>query len=322
MALCGPSFAAEELAPPQIFETEAAQPAIVLPAAEPADLPQLNETVSEVAELSPEVIEGFKAAMQEGLESTNLAQSSITAIGAPNGAVWLEASQNPLCRAWDAYCVALDEKPLFTKVITGMVGAFLGDLVAQLTAESAAVVTTSSRGGGGRSKAPFRYEFGRAARLMGYSAVVGTPMCHYWFNFLESSVLPTDPTCPLAVFVKVGADQMLMTPVGMVLFFVAMKLMEGRPGDVRGTLDSKLRPSLLANWTVWPLAQLFNFTLVPPAQRILYVNLISIAWTAYMSHIANDPADAAVADVPEAVPVPATAAGAAATRPQQRSVKA
>lgn len=43
------------------------------------------------------------------------------------------------------------------------------------------------------------------------------------------------------------------------------------------TVKSKLKPTLLANWTVWPLAHVINFALVPPAQRILYINVVNVS---------------------------------------------
>jgi protein Mpv17 len=42
---------------------------------------------------------------------------------------------------------------------------------------------------------------------------------------------------------------------------------------------SKLRPTLLANWTVWPLAHVINFSCIAPAQRILYINVVNVSTT-------------------------------------------
>jgi hypothetical protein len=51
-----------------------------------------------------------------------------------------------------------------------------------------------------------------------------------------------------------------------------------RSGEqVVSTVKSKLKPTLLANWTVWPLAHVINFALVPPAQRILYINVLNVS---------------------------------------------
>jgi protein Mpv17 len=109
-----------------------------------------------------------------------------------------------------------------------------------------------------------------------------------WYNLLDQYVMPTDPTSPIAVFSKVALDQVLMAPCMTSLFFAAMAFLEGSSrSEVVDLVKSKLKPTLLANWTVWPVAHVINFALVPPAQRILYINVINIAWTAFMSHMAS-----------------------------------
>ncbi|KAF5839341.1 hypothetical protein DUNSADRAFT_1025 [Dunaliella salina] len=77
-----------------------------------------------------------------------------------------------------------------------------------------------------------------------------------------------------------------MAPAGTASFFAGMKVMEGRPREAVPALQAKLWPVLLANWSVWPIANLVNFAFVPPQQRILYINILSVAWVAYMSHMA------------------------------------
>jgi protein Mpv17 len=90
--------------------------------------------------------------------------------------------------------------------------------------------------------------------------------------------MPADPTNPLAVFSKVALDQVLMAPCMTSMFFASMALLEGSRGSsVANTVKSKLKPTLLANWTVWPIAHVINFALVPPAQRILYINVINVS---------------------------------------------
>jgi hypothetical protein len=43
--------------------------------------------------------------------------------------MWL--SNSPWCLVWDAYCNVLNTQPVATKLATGMVGTFLGDMLAQ-----------------------------------------------------------------------------------------------------------------------------------------------------------------------------------------------
>lgn len=120
---------------------------------------------------------------------------------APSSSMWL--SNSPWCLMWDAYCNVLTTRPVATKLATGMVGTFLGDMVAQFTQgllNTHANVTSprgkaSSSSGGGASSAGaagaggaasgFDLDFRRTARLVGFSALVGTPVAFVWFSLLD-----------------------------------------------------------------------------------------------------------------------------------------
>ena len=55
----------------------------------------------------------------------------------------------------------------------GVVGTIIGDGVAQFTSRSS------------RSPNTPVYDVARASRLCAYAAVIGTPIGHYWFHFLD-----------------------------------------------------------------------------------------------------------------------------------------
>eukprot|EP00878_Enallax_costatus_P000600 GHUV01000701.1.p1 GENE.GHUV01000701.1~~GHUV01000701.1.p1 ORF type:complete len:392 (+),score=113.31 GHUV01000701.1:221-1396(+) len=240
------------------------------------------------------IVTGLEWMVEEGREVTNFAENNFAAVGAPTSSMWL--SNSPWCLVWDAYCNVLTTRPVATKLATGMVGTFLGDLVAQFlqgVMQTHQKVTT--KGGSKSSKAvasaaadAFALDFSRTARLVGFSAIVGTPVAFVWFSLLDQYVMPADPTSPIAVFAKVALDQVLMAPCMTSVFFAAMALLEGSErSEVVDLVKRKLKPTLVANWTVWPIAHVVNFALVPPAQRILYINVVNIAWTAFMSHMAS-----------------------------------
>ncbi len=42
-------------------------------------------------------------------------------------------------------------------------------------------------------------------------------------------------------------------------------------------VQAKLLPTLRASYLLWPAAHLVNFSLVPAAQRMLYVNVIGVS---------------------------------------------
>jgi hypothetical protein len=172
---------------------------------------------------------------------------------------WL--SNTPLCMVWQAYCTSLAHAPLATKAATGVVGTFLGDLIAQYSAHYAPGAGGASRagsragsrpgsragsrrasgdGGGGGGRGVFEFDAGRCARLVAFSALIGTPLSHYWYELLDATVLPATPTAPAAVAAKVLLDQGLQTPLGMALFFGSLKVFEGRPADAVPEVKSKV----------------------------------------------------------------------------------
>lgn len=63
------------------------------------------------------------------------------------------------CLAWPAH--------------TGVVGTIIGDGIAQFTSRNS------------RSRNVPVYDVARATRLCTYAAVIGSPIGHYWFNFLD-----------------------------------------------------------------------------------------------------------------------------------------
>lgn len=42
-------------------------------------------------------------------------------------------------------------------------------------------------------------------------------------------------------------------------------------------MKEKFRPTLMANYVLWPAANLINFAFVPPSQRILYCNVVYVS---------------------------------------------
>jgi len=112
---------------------------------------------------------------------------------APSSSMWL--SNSPWCLMWDAYCNVLTTRPVATKLATGMVGTFLGDMLAQLMqnllathSRATARSQGSSNGSTPRSlspSGPFELDLSRTARLVGFSAMVGTPTAFVWFSLLD-----------------------------------------------------------------------------------------------------------------------------------------
>lgn len=242
---------------------------------------------------SGDVVQYIVRAIDENRQNPALSEARQGASWAPgNAAEFAMAITSFPQRFWHYYCWALEAHPLVAKMATGVVGTVLGDALAQYSSAKAAASSQQDSQGGSEglpqaSSSIPQYDAARCARQVAYSLLVGTPLCHLWFNFLDGSVLPDAPTSAAAVLAKVALDQALMAPFGTALFFTGMKVLEGTPETVLPTLRSRLLPTLMASYMIWPLAHIINFSLVPSSQRVLYVNCIAVLWTAYMSHMVN-----------------------------------
>lgn len=103
--------------------------------------------------------------------------------------------------------------------------------------------------------------------------VIFGPMVVQWYRFLERSIkIGGRPNAE--ILARVATDQLVFTPVNMLLFFSTMSLMEG--GDPKEKLGDNYWTGLKHNWMVWPAVQLVNFKLVPLNHRLLVVNVISL----------------------------------------------
>ncbi|GLI61039.1 hypothetical protein VaNZ11_003191 [Volvox africanus] len=193
----------------------------------------------------------------------------------------------PLISFWSFYCGSLDSHPLLTKVVTGIVCGILGDLIAQKIkhineAQKAQLCNEL------RPPPPFMFDVVRTSRLVVYGAVVSTPIAHAWFQLLDTHVMPEAMTSVPAVLTKMAMDQLLMSPPSTALFFLVMRCWEGHTDDAMMHMRHKLWPTMRANYMLWPLAHVINFAFVPPAQRILYCNVLGVVWTVILSTIQNE----------------------------------
>jgi protein Mpv17 len=238
------------------------------------------------------------------------------------GATALGTTAVHLPDLWSYYCYELDAHPLTTKSVIGVIGTIMGDAIAQVTSHFAFKqhhheASTSSPAAPPQRAAEFKYDFAHLGRLLLYTIFVGNPTSLAWFHWLDQFLMPDDPTSMVAVASKVLVDQAVAAPPLTVLFFLVMKALEGKPEEAWPTAAAQSWPTLKLHYIVWPLAHVVNFALVPPSQRILYVNAVSVLWTAYMSYtVCAGPADAAsscsqagpadskVPVLPQAVPLP------------------
>lgn len=94
-----------------------------------------------------------------------------------------------------------------------------------------------------------------------------------------------DPRVSLVSLTKrVSSDQLFMAPIGLAIFLTSMGLMEGRDAQhIHGKFKDLYRQAIIANWQVWPLAQLINFRFMPLPYRVPFQSTCGVFWTLYLS---------------------------------------
>lgn len=132
---------------------------------------------------------------------------------------------------WVRYNAALAAKPLQTKTMTSFTGFVLGDLVAQSP--------DLSQGKPWDAK--------RTAKMGAFGLALHGPIGHYWYGFLDKTVMASAPTSATAVFTKTAIDQVLWAPIFTSVFFGSMKVMDGKPGEIADDVKEKLWPTMKVN---------------------------------------------------------------------------
>ncbi|KAF8592062.1 hypothetical protein K439DRAFT_1401622 [Ramaria rubella] len=179
------------------------------------------------------------------------------------------------------YQKVFDKRPFETLICANATLNALGDVVAQITQ-----ITLSKHDPDSIQIPPPSYDYLRTARFAIFGAAMG-PLIGRWAKFLEYRY-PLRSVAGKASFTavtkRVVCDQLVMAPLGLGMFLGSMGVMEGRESsDIKQKYTDLFAPALLANWTVWPFAQMVNFRFMPLAYRVPFQSTCGVFWTLYLS---------------------------------------
>ena len=138
-------------------------------------------------------------------------------------------------------------------------------------------------------------DLARSARFAAFGAAVQAPLFSFYFSSQDSMVDGALGLSPVAaVLVKLAFDQLVWTPFfWLPVFFGGMALLEGR--GARAALEAArdrgwgYTAVCRANWAVWVPVNLLTYSVVPLELRILWINSVSLLWTAYLSRVQQEP---------------------------------
>ncbi|CEF63003.1 Mpv17-like protein 2 [Strongyloides ratti] len=130
----------------------------------------------------------------------------------------------------------------------------------------------------------FKLDYSRILRLSFVGGNIGL-MTTVWYKFLDGFV--RHPNRIIRNFVKIKAD-FCISPIFSSFCIITPNLLEGK------TFESSVKEYTLqwkhilkTDLCIWPPFQFFNFFLLDPKFRVLYVATVDIIYSCCMSYFAN-----------------------------------
>ena len=109
------------------------------------------------------------------------------------------------------------------------------------------------------------------------------PLYHIWYVYLDRA-LPGRTV--RIVLKKLAADQLFMSPLSIVLFFVSLGVLEGQKvHEMQRDIRHRGPPLLAVEWTFGPVTQLFNFFVLPTRFRVVYDSFVCLCFDVYYSYV-------------------------------------
>uniref|UniRef100_A0A1B6DKT7 Mpv17-like protein 2 n=1 Tax=Clastoptera arizonana TaxID=38151 RepID=A0A1B6DKT7_9HEMI len=121
---------------------------------------------------------------------------------------------------------------------------------------------------------------------MSISGMTVGVLCHNWYKLLDKA-LPGNSLN--IVLKKVVIDQVICSPLCITIFFFTLGYLEKSSlNTIQSEIINKGKRLYIAEWIVWPPAQIVNFYFLPTRFRVLYDNTISLGYDIYTSYVKHD----------------------------------
>lgn len=197
----------------------------------------------------------------------------------------VEVVQHMPLSVWDSYMKVLTDSPIATKAVTSATVYTIGDVIAQQTEGTS--IDDLDRA--------------RTLRSMLAGLIGHGPLSHVWYNVSDNffnNVLHL--TAWWSVIPKVGIDQFFWGPIWNNTYLLLLGLMKG---DSLETIWDDVKrmtvPLVLSGLKLWPLAHIITYGLMPVENRLLWVDLVEIAWVTILASSAADAAQHGLPPVSE-----------------------
>lgn len=169
---------------------------------------------------------------------------------------------------WARYMRLLDDHPLIVKSLTAGAFNLLADLICQVFVDKVQQIDIQ--------------------RMLSFTAIglfMSGPGLHIWYGLLPKVIkVPGFP----GLLLRLAADQVIFTPLGVGCYFIALCTLEGRQHEITMKLKKDWFPVVIANWKVWFPFQLINFGFIPPQLQVAATSLVGMVWSIFISFVGHN----------------------------------
>ena len=183
---------------------------------------------------------------------------------------------------WASYVRAVAVYPVAVKAALTAVTYVIGDMIAQLVQQQQQIVQLQLAPRTLRDNL-LRMDLWRYLRAGLAGLVVLGPLAHVYYD-LVAHFCGGWPT-----WAKVVLDQTLYLTLYNTLYYLVLGRLAGRPlREVARQYAEQFWRLLQAGWKLWPFVGVITYTWVPTAHRVLFVDLVEIAYSAILSRLTTD----------------------------------
>lgn len=183
---------------------------------------------------------------------------------------------------WAAYQRAVTAYPVMVKAAITGVTYVLGDLIAQVVQQQQQIVQLELAPRSLRGNL-LRTDFWRYVR----SGVAGLlflgPLAHFYYDWVAES-LSHWPT-----LWKIALDQTAYLAFYNTVYYLVLGRLARRPlAQIARQYAEQFWQLLRAGWRLWPFVGIITYTVVPTAHRVLFVDVVEIAYSAILSRLTTE----------------------------------
>eukprot|EP00980_Cylindrotheca_fusiformis_P016685 scaffold5024_cov136-Cylindrotheca_fusiformis.AAC.14 len=173
----------------------------------------------------------------------------------------------------------LVQKPLITKSVTSCATNAFSDILCQKLIQNSDVKGVEETN---------TLEKERLFHAAATGLVWSGPVTHFWYIILFGKLVSFNEPM-LALASQILLDATLFSPVVVSGYFALRSILEGTGWKgIREKWSTRLFSTVVGAWKFWPAVNVVNFSIVPMEFRVLYINVLSVFWSGYLTYVNSE----------------------------------